>query len=191
MMTPIDETPELHRYLTTALATSPGDNGQPLDERYSLDRRDRGCSRRTRPMFRSDLTGNSSMQRLALSVFLLGVCTIAYANDDLYTVRFSNCMDQADDVPVAMQDCIGEELNTQDARLNGAYRKLRSQLSAKRKTELQAAQRLWIQYRDANCAFYYDPEGGTLHRAMAADCVLRETAERAKELEGLSELNNR
>ena len=131
------------------------------------------------------------MRRLALSAVLLGLCTITHANDELYTARFSSCMDQAGGVTVEMLDCIGEELNTQDARLNGAYQKLKSQLSAERRKALQGAQRLWIQYRDANCDFYLDPEGGTLHQVLAADCVLQETAERAKELEGLAELNSR
>jgi len=131
------------------------------------------------------------MRRLALFAVLLGVCTITHANDEFYTARFSSCMDQAGGVTVEMLGCIGEELSTQDARLNGAYqKKLRSQLSSDRKKALQSAQRLWIQYRDANCDFYHDPEGGTLHRVMAADCVLRETAERAKELEGLAEFKS-
>ncbi|WP_246195030.1 hypothetical protein [Allochromatium palmeri] len=37
MMTLIDETPGLRRYLTTALETSTGEDEQPLDERYTLD----------------------------------------------------------------------------------------------------------------------------------------------------------
>ncbi|TCT24103.1 uncharacterized protein YecT (DUF1311 family) [Thiobaca trueperi] len=127
------------------------------------------------------------MRRLALSVLLLGTCLITHASDELYTSRFSTCMNQAGGVTAEMLDCIGEELNTQDARLNGAYQKLRSQLSAERKRALQGAQRLWIQYREANCDFYNDPEGGTLHRVMASDCLLRETAQRAKELENLAE----
>lgn len=131
------------------------------------------------------------MRRLALSALLLGICTITHANDELYTARFSTCMNQAGGITADMLDCIGEELNTQDARLNGAYQKLRSQLSAERKQSLQSAQRLWIQYRDANCGFYNDPEGGTLHRVMASDCMLRETAERAKELEGLADVDSR
>ena len=127
------------------------------------------------------------MRRLALSALLLGTCWITHANDELYTARFAACMDQAGGVTVEMLDCIGEELNTQDARLNGAYQKLMSQLSAERKTALQGAQRLWIQYRDANCDFYNDPDGGTLDRVFANDCLLRETAQRAKELENLAE----
>lgn len=126
------------------------------------------------------------MRKTALPLLLLGACSIAHANEELYTSSYSACMDRAGGVTIEMLDCIAEELNTQDARLNGAYQQLRSQLSAERKKELQVVQRQWIQYRDANCQFYHDPEGGTLHRVMANECMLRETAERAKELETLA-----
>lgn len=122
------------------------------------------------------------------ALLLVGACSSAQANDDLYTGRFSTCMDRSEGVTYAMLDCIAEELKTQDARLNGAYQTLRTQLSAERKKVLQAVQRLWIQYRDANCAFYNDPDGGTLQRVLANNCMLQETAERAQELEALSDM---
>ena len=125
------------------------------------------------------------MRTILLSSLLLNAA-VAHANEALYTAQYSICLDQSEGVTYAMLDCISEELNTQDARLNGAYQKLKASLSAERKQSLLAAQRLWIQYRDANCDFYYDPEGGTLHRVMANECMLQETAERAKELETLS-----
>lgn len=92
-------------------------------------------------------------------------------------------MDQSNGVTSNMLACIGEELEKQDARLNSAYRTLTSQLNAERKQQLVAAQRLWIQYRDANCQFYADPEGGTLATLSANQCVLDETSQRASELE--------
>ena len=117
---------------------------------------------------------------------MLGITSVHAADEDLFTGRFGACMDQSGGVTVEMLDCIGEELSTQDARLNGAYKALRSQLVPARKQELLAAQRLWIQFRDANCSFYADPEGGTSATVAANGCVLQETAERAKELEDLS-----
>lgn len=126
------------------------------------------------------------MRKILLPALLLSA-SIAQANDKLYTAQYSICMERADGVTYPMLDCIAEELKTQDARLNGAYQKLKSTLSAERKKALLKAQRLWIQYRDANCAFYDDPEGGSYQRLMANECMLRETAERAKELETLSE----
>ena len=124
--------------------------------------------------------------RTTLLALLLLTTVITHANEALYTAQYSTCMDRSGGVTYAMLECIAEELNTQDARLNGAYQALRAALSAERKQSLLSAQRLWIKYRDANCAFYNDPEGGTLQRVMANECMLRETAERAKELETLS-----
>lgn len=49
------------------------------------------------------------------------------------------------------------------------------------------AQRAWVQYRDANCAFYADPDGGTAAGVAANDCMLREIAERAAELRLLTQ----
>ena len=51
------------------------------------------------------------------------------------------------------------------------------------RTAMRVAQRLWIQYRDANCPYYGLGEG-TIARVEAGDCMLRMTQSRAIELEG-------
>jgi uncharacterized protein YecT (DUF1311 family) len=84
-----------------------------------------------------------------------------------------------------MQDCISEELERQDRRLNGAYQVLMDSLPEKRKTQLRDAQRKWIEFRDANCEFYYDPQGGQAARLASNECVVTLTAERAHALETL------
>ena len=51
------------------------------------------------------------------------------------------------------------------------------------RSALRAAQRLWVQYRDANCLYYGMGEG---HRRLdAGECMRSMTEARAKELEGL------
>lgn len=132
------------------------------------------------------MTPSSSV--LAISVFLIVcACSVAVASDtgSLYTGQYSSCMNKSGGVTVEMLNCIGEELATQDRRLNGAYKKLTTQLSAARKAQLVAAQRLWLQYRDANCEFYSDPDGGTAAAIAGNECVLSQTAMRANELENL------
>lgn len=84
-----------------------------------------------------------------------------------------------------MIECIDAEAQRQDGRLNKAYKALMAGLSAERKKQLLDAQRNWIKFRDANCGFYYDPDGGTMARVSANDCVMNMTAGRAKELENL------
>ena len=83
---------------------------------------------------------------------------------------------------VAMIDCIVAETSRQDTKLNENYKSLTSKISPKRKQSLLHAQRAWITFRDANCKFYGDPEGGTSARLSANECVLNATADRAKKL---------
>ncbi|WP_341645228.1 lysozyme inhibitor LprI family protein [Thauera sp. SDU_THAU2] len=127
------------------------------------------------------------MTKIALAASLVCLCISAHASDDLYSPAYAQCMDTSGGVTAAMHDCIGEEHARQDARLNAAYKKLTALLPAERKNELRAVQRLWIQYRDANCRFYADPDGGTLATLRAGLCGLEMTAQRAKELELLME----
>ena len=50
--------------------------------------------------------------------------------------------------------------------------------------QLRAAQRLWVQYRDANC-LYYGMGEGTIARLDAGECMRSMTEARAREFEGL------
>ncbi|MYL23978.1 DUF1311 domain-containing protein [Halomonas alkaliantarctica] len=124
------------------------------------------------------------MKRVLAGIFCLALSPVTPA-EDLYTGRYASCMDESGGVTVNMMNCIGAEIERQDARLNEAYQKLLSNISEKRQQELLGAQRLWIQYRDANCLFYATA-GGTLAMVASNECVLRETTQRAEELEKLT-----
>jgi uncharacterized protein YecT (DUF1311 family) len=80
-----------------------------------------------------------------------------------------------------------EALNFQiaDKRLNAAYKKVVSGLDEPMKQKLLKAQRLWIQFRDANC----DYEQSGMNGASAAPmvyfgCLIQTTVARTKTLEG-------
>jgi uncharacterized protein YecT (DUF1311 family) len=122
--------------------------------------------------------------KIVLSAALsLCVLQYAYADDKGLTKQYAACMDKTEGSNGAMGDCIEHETKRQDARLNKNYRELAASLPANRKKQLQVAQRAWIQYRDANCAFYLDPDGGTQAFIDAGDCTLSQTVVRATELE--------
>ena len=90
-------------------------------------------------------------------------------------------------ITIGMIECIVAETSRQDARLNRVYKKAMGALeSPERKKQLQTAQRAWIKFRDANCDFYYDPDGGSMARVSANQCMLTSTANRAQEIERLS-----
>lgn len=128
-----------------------------------------------------------SKKSLVASLALCCLSQIASAGDVGLSKQFSACMDKSGGVTVDMLDCIGTETKRQDARLNKAYKEVMPQLSPARKKELQDAQRAWIKYRDANCNFYADPDGGTIATVNSNDCFMSATASRAKELEGFKE----
>lgn len=112
---------------------------------------------------------------------------LAETDDDL-SKEYSDCIDKASRGATAeMFECNGEELDRQDARLNNTYKKLMSKLSPDRKKALLKAQRAWIKFREANCDYWFDPQGGTAARMNASGCLLTMTATRAKELEGMLE----
>ena len=98
------------------------------------------------------------------------------------SATFQTCLDKSGGVTAEMHACISAEHERQDQLLNRNYKALMADLTPERKKQLQTAQRLWLQYRDANCQFYADPDGGTAAGVAAADCVLQMTAGRAREL---------
>jgi uncharacterized protein YecT (DUF1311 family) len=53
---------------------------------------------------------------------------------------------------------------------------------AKEKEALESAQKLWTQYRDANCDMY-ENRGGTVARILGSRCMVTMTVDRAQELE--------
>jgi uncharacterized protein YecT (DUF1311 family) len=113
--------------------------------------------------------------------FFLSTLPIAEADTEM-TQEYSTCLEQSNGVTVEMINCILAETIRQDARLNENYKRLISKLATERKNVLIEAQRAWIKFRDANCGFYADPEGGSAARLVANECILNATAQRAKEL---------
>jgi uncharacterized protein YecT (DUF1311 family) len=83
-----------------------------------------------------------------------------------------------------MVDCIAVKTQRWDKRMTIAYQQGMKDAPAQQRDQLRAAQRLWIQYRDANC-LYYGMGDGTVARVDAAECLRRMTEARARELEGL------
>jgi uncharacterized protein YecT (DUF1311 family) len=79
--------------------------------------------------------------------------------------------------------CLNKQTDYWDRELNAAYQTALKDAAPKQREQLRAAQRLWIQYRDANCTYYAMGEG-TIARVSAASCMLEMTKARANELKG-------
>ncbi|SDQ57520.1 Uncharacterized conserved protein YecT, DUF1311 family [Pseudomonas grimontii] len=117
---------------------------------------------------------------LAAGALLLTVCGTAAADN----AALKKCMDGAN-TTADMVGCNVKETKVQDARLNRAYKTALAAQEGTRKQQLQDLQRLWIKYRDANCAFAGSATGGTIDQVNGTGCVLGMTQTRAQELEDL------
>lgn len=87
-----------------------------------------------------------------------------------------------------MMACERRETALWDQRLNAAYAQMRERLLEReltaRRNALQAAQRLWLQYRDAECEQrWLAYEGGSMMGVVHNSCFNTFTARRALELE--------
>lgn len=96
------------------------------------------------------------------------------------------CIDAGNDTTLGSSTCIQSETAAWDAILNREYKAVRSALQAQDLAlvdMLQAAQRAWIAYRDAECGLEYGRWGdGSIRTIVGANCMMLETAERAIEL---------
>ena len=87
-----------------------------------------------------------------------------------------------------MVECLAAQTAYWDKRLNAAYQEALKDAKPEQREQLRASQRLWIQYRDANCLYYRLGEG-SIAMVDAGSCMLRMTKERTLELEGPGDRN--
>jgi uncharacterized protein YecT (DUF1311 family) len=78
--------------------------------------------------------------------------------------------------------CVNDRAAYWDRELNTAYQQLRARQTRQQRERLRTAQRLWIQYRDANCGLYAAGEGSIAH-VEAAECLRAMTQLRYSELD--------
>lgn len=94
------------------------------------------------------------------------------------------CGDQASQA--AMSECAGRAYRKSDAALNTAYREIVARLAddVAGRGRLQAAQRAWLAFRDAECAFANaDSAGGSLYPYLQATCLDALTRTRLQQLQ--------
>jgi uncharacterized protein YecT (DUF1311 family) len=91
--------------------------------------------------------------------------------------------DRSDDSQQMMNICANEDYQAADASLNKAYQDLIGSEDANGKKLLQAAQRAWITFRDADCAHTTAASaGGSIHPMVVSQCLTKLTNDRIKQL---------
>jgi uncharacterized protein YecT (DUF1311 family) len=111
---------------------------------------------------------------------LLGAAAFAFAGDQ------GEPEQHCDGSTPEIVDCLEAQTAQWDKRMNAAYQEALKDAEPKQREQLRKAQRLWIQFRDANC-LYYDLGEGTIARIEAGYCMKDLTKTRAVELEDKTE----
>ncbi|WP_087725559.1 lysozyme inhibitor LprI family protein [Pandoraea sp. PE-S2T-3] len=84
-----------------------------------------------------------------------------------------------------MNACAGKSLAASDKKLNETYNALVKKVGPAGKSKLLSAQRAWLAWRDAQCAFEtMGTDGGSIHAAMYASCADELTQAQTKRLDG-------
>ncbi|OIX90573.1 lysozyme inhibitor LprI family protein [Pantoea sp. Ae16] len=98
-----------------------------------------------------------------------------------FAAECDNAMTQTE-----MNQCAATAYKTADAALNQIYQQVLRRTDSEQKALLQAAQRRWIGFRDADCDFTTSSSrGGSIHPMLVSQCLQQKTEQRTKELQGL------
>jgi uncharacterized protein YecT (DUF1311 family) len=95
-----------------------------------------------------------------------------------------------------LNQCYGEQFRNADAHLNKIYgsllKRLQSEKSESAIQKLQAAEKVWIRYRDLHCeAARFEFEGGSMNPMVWAQCMAMTTNHRIEEIKAAYETGER
>jgi uncharacterized protein YecT (DUF1311 family) len=120
----------------------------------------------------------------AMRKVFLGVASVLLVTSAVHAGDQGDATPSCDGSTVEMVECLKARTAEWDTRMTMAYQKALKDAGPAQREQLRAAQRLWIQYRDANC-LYYGMGEGSIAGVDAGECLRSMTEARARELEGL------
>ncbi len=120
------------------------------------------------------------VSRILFVIPALALMAALPAGAEMFGPGFQPCGEKS--ATLAVVECLQAKTNAADQRLNAAYKALQARVEQVQRQPLLLAQRLWVQYRDANCGFY-GTQDGSIRQVQAAECMRSMTEDRAHELE--------
>jgi len=108
---------------------------------------------------------------------------LAFATPAAADPASPDCMANAQ-TTLEMSECAHADRTAADAELNRVYGQLLASLAdAGERAALKKAERAWITFRDAHCAFAtFSSRGGTIHGVEVASCLADTTRARTAQL---------
>jgi uncharacterized protein YecT (DUF1311 family) len=119
---------------------------------------------------------------MVLAIVPFATLSAAATNNSLPNSAVEKCEAEAQ-TQSEINDCAAKDARAADERLNRAYRNMMGNVDAEDKAKLVAAQRAWIAFRDADCAFW-SSGGGSIAPWSYSSCIADHSRARAKELDG-------
>ena len=116
----------------------------------------------------------------ATALIMLGILTISPV-----AARAEPC--GANATQLDLDRCADRDFRKADAKLNAAYRRIMDRLTgeARGRKLMAEAQKAWLAFRDAECAFSSsDTEGGSMHPMVVSGCLATLTEARTRTLDG-------
>jgi len=108
--------------------------------------------------------------------------SLAFALLSVASAAAGDCPDQTQ---TGLNQCAAEAHKKADEELNRAYKKIVERLKGEETARalLADAQKKWIAFREAECAFQGSASvGGSIHPMIVSECLESVTARRTKEL---------
>jgi len=116
----------------------------------------------------------------SVGLLVLGLCCISSSAQHMNAAD-APCKNAGSNAEITQ--CFVDTNRAADKRLNEFYGQIKKAIDGEEWAKLQAAQRLWIQFRDANClAEQKLYEGGSAASMVYYACLEADTRQRTKEL---------
>ncbi|NJR19284.1 MAG: DUF1311 domain-containing protein [Calothrix sp. CSU_2_0] len=120
---------------------------------------------------------------LSISIITSSSLAIINATNETAFAQKLNCNDSANLNQSQINECAYLFYQSEDKKLNQAYKKVLTTLSASRKQKLVNTQKAWIKFRDASCDFERsEVEGGSMSPTIYYGCMQQLTKVRTQEL---------
>ncbi|ENV36831.1 hypothetical protein F959_01638 [Acinetobacter venetianus RAG-1 = CIP 110063] len=122
-----------------------------------------------------------NIRYLMAGILLVG-STLSYANMDKCIKLNSQ---------TELNKCATQSLSIVEGQIGRVYQKYLKELNDREQNQLRESQRLWVQFKEKDCAFEASPvKGGSMHSYVLSACLIDRTEKRITELENMMNCSN-
>ncbi len=124
---------------------------------------------------------------LASLGFAIWVAVLVLSTSASYAKSYEQCQADPNWSIMSLKDCDAAELDRREAVLNRLYKQVLHAIGPERQAELRKAERTWITFSGAECAFRISAEAGGMnaplvYNACRLELIARRTDDLRKEL---------